>query len=112
MWQHLHLNLLISKDKEQIKDNLEIHQEPETDLQTIQVIDDYSKIKQSIKNILINRCSVKLEELHQFCQFQLEPPTAPLARQSTEKEAAEKVLEAAPALEKSKTLMPAASDDL
>ena len=56
-------------DKDEIFETIESGNEPSTDISRIQVIDHYSKIKQSIKNILLNRCAMKQEELCQFCQF-------------------------------------------
>lgn len=40
----------------------------------ITVNDPYSSIKMIIKNILMNRCGVKPEELTQYCQFNLPKP--------------------------------------
>jgi hypothetical protein len=54
---------------DQLSNSTESSETSETDLSKITVMDPYSKIKKSIKNILINRCSLKFEELSQFCQF-------------------------------------------
>lgn len=56
-------------DYDDLKEKIDAKQEPTTELSKIQVVDHYSKIKQSIKNILINRIGLKIEELSQFCQI-------------------------------------------
>ena len=59
VFQHLHFNLLLSMDKDEIVENTLRCLEPTTDISRIQVVDHYSKVKQSIKNILFNRCAIK-----------------------------------------------------
>lgn len=75
----MHLNLLIQEDEVKISQSLEEEKEnissttdssQEVDLSKIIVEDPYSDIKKCLKNILINRCSVKMEELHQYCIFE------------------------------------------
>jgi transcription initiation factor IIF auxiliary subunit len=86
-FKQLHFNLTIQDDFDTIQQAIEKEQtlsssqsiSPHSsdvesqsniaDLSKITVADPYSKIKQSIKNILVNRCGVKIEELCQFCNF-------------------------------------------
>ena len=69
IFTYQHFDLLVSMDREDLQEKIDAGEEPETELARIQVVDHYSKIKQSIKNVLINRCAVKLDELSQFCRF-------------------------------------------
>ena len=39
----------------------------------ITVSDPFSEIKSKLKNILITRCGVKMDELNQYCQFDVIP---------------------------------------
>ena len=39
----------------------------------ITVADPFSEIKSKLKNILMTRCGVKMDELSQFCQFDVIP---------------------------------------
>lgn len=45
LFYHLHFDLLISMDKQEISDKLKEGTQPQTELSRIQVIDHYSKIK-------------------------------------------------------------------
>lgn len=66
----MHFNLLIQEDEVKISQTIEENissttdSSQEIDLSKIIVEDPYSDIKKYLKNILINRCSVKMEELH------------------------------------------------
>lgn len=66
----MHFNLLIQEDEVKISQTIEENissttdSSQEIDLSKIIVEDPYSDIKKCLKNILINRCSVKMEELH------------------------------------------------
>jgi hypothetical protein len=62
----LHFNLLIQEDPKCFEETLS---SSSSDKITVQ--DPYSDIKSKLKTILMNRCSVKLEELNQFCQFDI-----------------------------------------
>jgi len=86
-FKQMHFNLLIQEDSDAIMQAIEKEQTQSSshsisphssdhdsqsnaaDLSKITVLDPYSKMKQSIKNILVNRCGVKIEELSQYCLF-------------------------------------------
>lgn len=113
IFSYLHFDLLVSMDREDLQEKIDAGEEPETEIARIQVIDHFSKIKQSIKNILINRCAIKLDELSQFCRFQKQEQAAQLERQQTLAPESEQ-LAMAPLLEKAKTSLPErdAADDV
>ena len=70
VFKQLHFNLLVQEDPsklDQMSNSTESSETSEADLSKITVMDPYSKIKKSVKNILINRCSLKFEDLSQFC---------------------------------------------
>lgn len=60
------MNLLVSMDQDDLKEKIDAGEVPVTDVSKIAVLDHYSKIKQSIKHILINRAGIKVEEFVQF----------------------------------------------
>lgn len=70
VFKQMHFNLLIQEDEVKISQTIEENissttdSSQEIDLSKIIVEDPYSDIKKYLKNILINRCSVKMEELH------------------------------------------------
>jgi hypothetical protein len=58
-FKQLHFNLLIQEDPKCFDETLS-----SSDSDKITVQDPYSEIKKSLKNILINRCGVKIDELN------------------------------------------------
>jgi hypothetical protein len=67
-FKQLHLNLLIQEDPKCLDET-----RSSSSSDKITVSDPFSEIKSKLKNILITRCGVKMDELSQYCLFDVVP---------------------------------------